>query len=315
LRAGGLVTPLEIGPTFRSSLAGALPTEKALSLFLQSRPAEWFQSELKSCERTVDHGVRKTVAAMANGRGGELFIGVSDANRSLCGSEIRQQELEQVLQQPLAPPGDWYVVDLRTVIGPPIPVSLTAAGRWAYVLEVAPSAVPVAVLEADSSLAIWAREGSSTVKLTGFSALRWSREASRERLLLGIYLEFRTMVRQIRISVNYDLRLGTGIWPRLPYLVRSLEDGSFYRLLSESDISKLLGRRSASGQGDESGCLARFLDLEERVALTQQRIASNGRPVHEVIRETIAELQDYPRQLEMDLEGLRQWLVGQHIMT
>jgi Putative DNA-binding domain len=302
--------------TFRSALGSDPASIGALESYLQRAPAEWWTSELKACEEIVGHGVRRTVAAMANGRGGELFVGIRDGDRAILGSEADIQRLDQELSQPLAQPGDWYWVDLRPPVSQvlTIPVPGKDPARFVHVVDVVPSALPVLVREDDTTLALYARQGTTSVRLDGFPALRWQREATRARLLLTLFLEFRTMVRQVRIAHGYDLRLGAGISPRLPHLVRSQEDGSFYRLLSEEDIKALLGQRTPGRTGDTDGFLSGLLDLEEKAWKARERIRESGTGSYQATVATTNELSTVPGQLESNVTAFRSWLVQQGIL-
>jgi Putative DNA-binding domain len=300
--------------TFRAWLATRSANATLLEQYVQSIGAEWWTSEWKASEDQVGFGVRKTVAAMANGRGGELLIGVKD-DKSVPGTTAILQQLEQELTQPLAQPGSWYVVSLLrpTRYLTEVDLSAVSAGRRAFVLEIVPLSQPSLVREDDGSLALYLRSGSSSVKAAAFRALEWSRESSRERLLLGIYREFQTMVKQVRIAYGYDIRLAAGIHPRLPLLVRALQDGSFYELLSDEDIRALLGQRTASQSGDTGGFLSNYLELEDKVERVRERQARNV-AADRLERTVIQELSNAHTMLESDVREFRGWLVGQRLL-
>lgn len=299
-------------PRFRQAVGEAPVDAAALRRYVDGLGAEWWQSEFKTCELDVGYGLRKSVAAMANGRGGEVFVGVTDT-KEVRGSAAPVQRVEQELAQRGDGSGDGFLIDLNQTVG--FLTAVPASGSTtAYVLEVSPSPLAALVLEPGGGEAsIHVRRSASSVKLDGVGALRWSRELSRERLLLAIFREFRTMVQQVRIAVNHDLRVDSGFLPRLPLLGRSLENGSFYDLLSEADIKELLGRRTSSQQGDTSGHLSRYLDLPGMVELTRSRVVSPFAH-HGDERAVVEQLQDLPRQLELDVEGFRLWLVQQRIL-
>ena len=107
--------------------------------------------------------------------------------------------------------------------------------------------------------------------------------------------------------------MSAGISPRLPYLVRSLEDGSFYELLSEEDIVKLLGRRTTNQSGDAAGFLSRFLELEDRVWRVREIVSRSARP-HEVESLTVQQMSNDHQMIEQDLDGFRDWLVRARLL-
>lgn len=300
--------------TFRSSLQGRTPTEELLVGYLRAIGSEWWKSELKACQEQVGHGVRKTVGAMANGFGGELFVGVKD-DRTPCGTTATRQQLEQELAQASAQPGPWYVVNLLQPVASVTEVPLAGSTMMprAFVLEVVQLSMPALVKDDDASLALYLRSGGSTIRADGYRAMEWSRTTSRARLLLGIFREFEIMVHQIRIAVNYDLRVTSGISPRLPFFVRSLEDGRFYDLLSEGDVKQLLGRRTTSQSGDSQGFLSRFLELEDRFWRVRERQSRTVAP-HSVDSMTVQELSNDHRMIEQDVDAFRGWLVQERIL-
>jgi hypothetical protein len=307
--------PSAISATFRSWLNGRPADEPLLTSYIGSIGAEWWTSEWKACEEQVGYGVRKTVAAMANGTGGEFFVGVKD-DKSMPGTSASVQQLEQELGQPLAQPGIWYLVDLLQPVRHVTAVALegTASGRRAFILEVVPVALPALVREDDGTLALYLRSGGSSTKASGFRALEWNRVATRERLLLTIFREFDTMVHQVRIAVGYDIRVTAGISPRLPYLVRSLEDGTFYNLLTNRDIEAILGRRTPDLTSNTPGFLSRFLELEDRVWQIRERQARYVAP-HLVDDRAIGELSNEHRMLEQGVTEFRRWLVGERVLV
>jgi len=300
--------------TFRTWLASRPAEASLLTSYVQSIGAEWWTSEWKASEEQVGFGVRKTVAAMANGRGGELFVGVRN-DRFIPGTTATLQQLEQELRQPLAQPGPWYVSSLLRPTHYVTEVKLITPnqGRRAFVLEIQPLGLPSFVREDDGCLSLYLRSGGSSVRAGGFEAMEWSREASRERLLLGIFHEFETMVQQVRIAVGYEIRVTAGIQPRLPFLVRALQDGSFYELLPHDDIKALMGQRTTSRSGDTGGFLSRFLDLEDQVWRVRERQARNV-PAYNVEAMTIQELSNAHQMLEDNVREFREWLANQHLL-
>jgi Putative DNA-binding domain len=302
---------------FRAWLGPRAATDALFGEYLRSLPEEWWTSERKACELQVGHGVRKSVAALSNGSGGQLFIGVSD-DKSVPGTAASPLQVEQELRQPLAQPSEWYVVNLNEAVGSVTAVDLSprVAGRRAFVLEIEPSPLPALVREEDGRLILYLRDGSSSVAADAVTALTWNRRASRERLLLEIFIEFRTMVRQVKIAHGYQIRLGSGFSSRLPRLVRAMEDGTLYRLLSEKDLDELLGRRTPMQAGDVNGFLSRFLDLEGEVFRAWRTVEgfSKEKLHHLNEQQVVQQLSNSHRILEQDLEAFRIWLVNQKIL-
>lgn len=304
-------------PSFRVWLNARKASDELLREYLQGAPDEWWGSEFKRCVSQVGHGIRKSVSVLANERGGQLFMGVAD-DKSVPGSESSSLQVEQELRQPLAQPSDWYVVNLNQPVASVTAVDLSprAPGRRAYVLEIEPSPLAAVMRESDGRLALWLRDGSSTQEADGVTALQWNRRSSRERLLLEIFLEFRVMVHQVRIAHGIEIRTGSGFASRLPRLMRSMEDGSLYRLLSESDLDKLLGRRTTSRAGDVAGFLSRFLELEELVFRTWRTVEGFSRTTihHLNEQQVVQQLSHTHATLEQDVESFRQWLVSEHVL-
>ncbi len=70
-----------------------------------------------------------TAAALANARGGELFLGVTD-DRNAVGTTVTSDGLTRVLKQEKANPGIGYVVDLNQAVRqPPLASPLGPRGR------------------------------------------------------------------------------------------------------------------------------------------------------------------------------------------
>src|SRR2546428_366657 len=150
-------------PTRSSSffewLAGRTASEATLSEYLASS-GEWWNSEFKAASEDVDYSLRKAVCALANTRGGEVFVGVRD-DRTISGTTRTGQQLGQVLKQSAAPPGEWYVVDLTRAVFRivPVPVGVASPRRFVYVLEIVRVGLPVLVFETRQKLEIMRRQG------------------------------------------------------------------------------------------------------------------------------------------------------------
>src|SRR2546427_9018851 len=136
---------------FRSWLAGTKAREGRLIEYLAS-VGEWWNSEFKAATTEIDYGLRKTVCALANTDGGEVFLGVRD-DKSLTGTDVDGNRIEQILRQGQASPGDWYVVDLNEPVSRTFPIPLAnRSGKRVHVLEVKPRGVPAFVLGRDNEL-------------------------------------------------------------------------------------------------------------------------------------------------------------------
>lgn len=155
--------------SFRSWLAGEAATKLRLGEYVTSL-GEWWNSEFKAATTDIDYGLRKSVCALANARGGEVFLGIED-DRTLGGTLTDETRLEQALRQPRATPADWYVVDLNLTVSHITSVNLAGPrGRRAHVLEVRPRGIPAFVLEGPNELSLYIRQGSSSVRANGFKA-------------------------------------------------------------------------------------------------------------------------------------------------
>ena len=209
--------------------------------------------------------MRKAVCALANSLGGEVFLGVSN-DRRLVGTRLSEQGINQVLRQDGAYPGDWYVVDLTLVVGRVISVALGSLGGFVYVLEVRPPGLPVFVEEETKELSLYLRHGESSVKADAFKALEWGRKLTREEILRTCYLELKTLSRTVG-EMNVGLAVGLGL--TLPYLSSRLEDGTFYRMLTDEDTMFMLGR--SKGSGYEGGILQHLFEGRHRLQQILER--------------------------------------------
>ena len=98
------------GPTtYRSWLSatgkGANPT--TLREYIHQVPGnEGWHSEFKLSAESVGFQLREAVAALANGRGGEVFVGVDNAGE-VVGSTVSREALNTELRQGSQPALDW----------------------------------------------------------------------------------------------------------------------------------------------------------------------------------------------------------------
>ena len=83
-------------PTYVSFLRARLEGANGTNLeeYLRAIPLEDWQAEFKSAvSDAADFQLRKAVASLANWEGGELFIGVTDSERSLVGTPLEKDTL------------------------------------------------------------------------------------------------------------------------------------------------------------------------------------------------------------------------------
>lgn len=283
-------------------LEGRASNERELSKYIVTL-GEWWNSEFKAA---VDHGdyvLRRAVCALANTRGGEVFLGVSN-DRKLVGTRLTEQSINQVLRQDGAHPGVWYVVDLTLVVRRVMPVPLGSVGTFVYVLEVRSLGLPVFLREETNELSLYLREGESSVKADGFKALEWSRKLTREEILRTCYLELKTLSRTVG-EMNVGLSVGLGL--TLPYLSSRLEDGTFYRMLSDEDTMFML--RRSKGSGYEGGILQDLFEVRHRL----QQIIERGMHTITQSDESKRILGDASERLSRSVESFRNYLLRQGI--
>lgn len=284
---------------FRSWLDGKAATESKLNTYLSS-VGEWWRSEFKAATTDIDHGLRKTVCALANMRGGEVFLGVRD-HRTQIGTSVDEQRLGQILKQEHARPADWFVVDLNLVVSYVTPIALTSQpGKRVYILEVKPPGLPTFVLEDHNELSLFLRRGESTERANSFKAIEWQRNVSREDVLRNLYLELRTLSRTI--GGGY-LGLAVNLGLTVPYLTRRLEDGTLYKCLSDDDLLFLLGK--AQGNSRYEGGIYQDL-FEARYEIAKEM--SMGMARHEVDDSVDEILTRASESLRSRTETLRRYL-------
>src|SRR5437899_10562050 len=123
-------------PTYWQWLAGRKASEGELTNYLGSS-GEWWNSEVKAASESVDYSLRKAVCALANVGGGEIFVGVRN-DRSIVGTTMTEQGLDQILKQASAPSGEWYLTDLSQTVQQliPVPIGSLPSGRFVYVLGI-----------------------------------------------------------------------------------------------------------------------------------------------------------------------------------
>ncbi len=264
---------------FSEYAAGKTLTEALLQEYLDRTGTEWTSLEFKAAVAQSDAGLRQAVCALANTNGGELFMGVTDT-REILGSQMGTDQVNSTLMQSDAPRSPWHIVDLtRVVVSPFHEIPTRVAEHRAYVLTVRDPGLPALFWSDDRVLELYERRGRSKAKLGGPEALDWNRRQSRARMLLRCYREFDTLSRRLDFQMNYptDFRLG------LPYLVQTMNDGTFYETLTDKDREALLGRASPGGGGSH-GFVGDFLELGRRVQRVQERLEREGTPYRDLWR-------------------------------
>jgi hypothetical protein len=213
-------------------------TEAALKRYLDLLGEENWESEFKSTISDAgDLQPRIAVAALANSHGGELFLGVA-ATKALIGTAFNADSIQSVLRQQGAPRSEFFVTDLNECVRTGIQSISLEGGGEVLVVEVVEQAIPVYVLAPAEVLELYVRRGASSPRLGAFGALGWYRDRRRATMLREIFREFDLMSQQVRVDVGF----ATGVSPVLPYFQRSLEDGSFYAILTNADRDALVGR-------------------------------------------------------------------------
>lgn len=232
---------------------------------------EGWKVEYKACTKNVDFGVREAVCALANTRGGEVFVGVSDEG-NVDGSEVTEQKLNEVLRQakPVLPPADWYQTDLMDAVKEVTPVPCPGGTKWAYVLSVSVPGVATFVFDKGSdSWIIAVRSGSDTKHLDSYSSIAWFRTQRRGDILRACYKELRQYLSQISLF----RQLPVGLPRPLPYISNIQKDSQMFKLLGEDDRNFIFGVGAPTG-GRSSG----VTDLYYSVLATYEGIASRVGP-------------------------------------
>lgn len=252
---------------------------QSLKAYIEVAPGEW-NRELKLCAEDVDYGVRKSVAALGNDRGGEVFVGVTEA-REIRGTDVASERIAQVLHQENALRGAWFVTDLTRAVREVTPVPV-GDGRTAFVLEVVQQSLPLLVQDKQGKLWLHVRNGSESARLSGFEALEWYRSRRRAEVLRTIYEELKLMSERF---VPFNLFPPT-LSPPLPYFMEMARSGELYRYLEPEDLLVLLG--GPSGNSRRQGFLEPLLDFLRKAEAVAAEVGP-GR---------LTTLEDTPRGLD-----------------
>lgn len=255
------------------------PTTASLTDYIATLGPEWWASELKETVSDLGDlvGPRKSVAAIANRYGGEVFLGVAN-NGTVTGTPLTWEQVEASLQQPNAPRSVAYVSDLTYAVRvPPLVLEVTGGPPplRAYVVEVVQQALPVYTWDVDlRRFDLFVRFAGGTRNLRAVEALDWLRERTRARILRTIYLEFDTVSRIAMHEQDYSV----GFAPVMPFLQRCLEDGTFYTALSSEDRKALLGYAlDAARSGGSTGFVGKLLRMS-KIMENSRRVVEGSHP-------------------------------------
>jgi hypothetical protein len=302
--------PVPTPATYREYLQANDTHESVDSLrsYVGTLPGEWWRSEFKTCSEDGTYVVRNPVAALANTRGGEVFVGVRDADQQFVGTRLRAADLPDRLRQPGAVE-EWYSLDLMATIANVAAVAIPEGDRRVLVLEVTKSLRPLLVEQEDHSLAWLVREGGRNRALQGVEWVRRLREQSRGKLLLELYREYDSAVQAIPTILNFH-DLAPDLF-RLPRYESALADGTAYTTLDSADRRLLIAQDpQPSGGFAAPGLLNQFLREGARVrSLVEQDVQRNNWPTEtrsgnelRVTRGTL--IQHYLPSFQNYLQGL-----------
>ena len=193
---------------------------------------EWTGVEFKRADRTSDFGLRKAVSALANARGGEVWIGADESRREAKGTDMDFDSISKVLtQEGVSRPLPVVTDLLRTIPGAPRSVDV-GNNRRVYCLEVRPPGAPCLVKDKHGTWRMFKREGRESKSLDAEGILRESRRLDRAVMLRQIYTEYRDAVRTHLIDPRSQLPPDRDPMPRFRQL---RENGSWESLATESD--------------------------------------------------------------------------------
>ena len=217
------------------------------------------------------------MAALANTRGGEVFVGVRDADQGFVGTRLRGADLPDRLRQPGAVE-EWYSLDLMATVANVAEIAIPDVDRRVLVVEVTKSLRPVLVVEENQSLAWLVREGGRNRSLHGVEWVRRIREQSRGRLLLELYREYEAAVQAIPTILNFR-ELAPDLL-RLPRYESALADGTAYTTLDATDRRLLIAQDPQPNSGFAApGLLNQFLREGARLrSLVEHDVQANNWP-------------------------------------
>ncbi|MGP8075648.1 MAG: helix-turn-helix domain-containing protein [Thermoplasmata archaeon] len=255
--------------------------EASLRQYLDSVLDEDANAEFKTATDDVDFQFRKAVASIGNRHGGEVFVGVKDPGHQLSGTGLTEDQLNDRLRQKVLP-GDWYSVDLSTLIIQTTSVPLSIPDKRVIVAEVRPGLFPCLVVDEDGAYGdrgglIWfRRHGRTDRRLTAYEGVEARRSYQRGKLLLELFREFETTVRMIPSGSHGGSPVARAYFS-LPRYDAARADGSLYSVLEKSDIEYLVASRPNDQTGfGEPGLLPRFIATGEMLDREIDRFRNAG---------------------------------------
>jgi hypothetical protein len=290
--------------TFHQYLKGKEATIEDLKSYLAGLD-EWWNSEFKiATDASLDnnaYSVREAICALANTNGGEIFLGISN-DKQIIGTNFTYERLSEILRQSNAPRADWYIIDLNEVIKQSPIIVILDQDKKAYILEIRRPGVPIFIQD-NGKMNAPRRIGNQTLKSDGLTTINIYRTMKREEILRTCYIEFRTFTQ--RIHQGYSAwSLGLGL--KFPYLIKRMEDGSFYNELRPEDIRQLVGKKSNSG-GIYGGLFGGIIELNFEIDIILRRIdrpQEKEQEIHEAIsgheRHFNNNLTEFKRYLEKE---------------
>ena len=299
------------------SRSEAIPTAESLSGYLSSLGPEWWVSEFKETASDLGDmvGPRKSIAALANRYGGEVFLGVTNEG-SVNGTSVSWEQIEAALHQPNAPRSSRYLSDLTFAFRVPpmiVQVSDGPPPLRTFVVEVLQRALPVFTWdERQRRFDLFVRFAGGSRNLGAFDAIDWLQERTRARMLRLIYLEFETVS---RIAVH-DEDYSVGFTPVMPFLQKCLEDGTFYSALSLDDRRQILGQvMEGARSGGSVGFVGRLLRLSKEMEISR-RVVERSHPdwsLQQVGDALWSWHNNTWNELKQSREAFKTWLTGQGI--
>ncbi len=252
-------------------------TIDSLRSYVGTLPGEWWRSEFKTCSEDGTYVIRNPVAALANSRGGEVFVGVRDADQGLAGTRLRRADLPDRLRQS-GVAEEWYSLDIFATVANVAEVTVPEVDRRILVVEVTKSLRPVLIVEADHSLNWLVREGGRNRALRGVEWVRRVWEHSRGKLLLELYREYESAVQAIPTILNFR-DLAPDLF-HLPRYESALADGTAYTTLDSADRRLLIVQDpQPSGGFAAPGLLNQFLREGARLrSIVERDVQANNWP-------------------------------------
>lgn len=290
--------------TYRQWIGVRQASKESVDEYIHSM-SEWFRTEYKLTANADSSNIRKAVCAMANSKGGELFIGIDNNTHQCIGTNLTVETVSNYLEQIEAPRSEWFESNLRNVVKFLTQVSLNREGMSVFILEVIPIGVPIGVLE-QGKLELYVREGESTKHKNSFEALTWNRMASREKILRNCYVEFVTIVQRL-INVIPQGSLGMGI--KFPFLEKCMEDGTFYRDLTNKDRAILLGGKIDGSQ--KRGIYYRTFHLKFMIDHIYK--VHFGKSPQVILEKLVEEVQQYESQRDDNIRDFKNFLIEEGI--